>query len=110
MGSWASGNFDNDSALDFLSDVIKNVDQDIRPPEDVEDIDMLMGAVAIRKALVELVPANPPPREQIEELKDAVLQLYDDEIDSLDPSEETKIERRRVIEKTFDDFLKLLKE
>jgi hypothetical protein len=110
MGAWASGNFDNDAALDFLSDVIKNVDQDLKPPEEVEEIDMLMAAVTIRKALVELCHANAPPREQIEELKDAVLQIYDDEIDGLEPDEEYKIERRQVIEKTFDDFLKLLKE
>lgn len=110
MGSWASGNFENDAALDLLSDVVKNLDQELTAPDEVEDIDMLMGAVAIRKALVEHLPANPPPREQIEELKEAVLQLYDDEIDSLEPEEEYKAERRQVIEKTFDDFLKLLKE
>jgi hypothetical protein len=108
MGTWAEGNFDNDSALDFVSDIAKDVAGEMGPPEEVEDVDLVMSAVAVRKALVEHCHAPPPKRAEIESLKSAVLSIYDEQIDGLEPDPEYKVARRRVIAETFDQFLGLL--
>lgn len=108
MGTWDAGNFDNDSALNFVSGVADGVRQEMAPPEEVEEIELVMAAVAIYKALVAHCHAPPPAATQIGELKDAVLQLYDAQIDELDPDPEFKTQRRGVIEQTFDEFLRLL--
>jgi hypothetical protein len=108
MGTWAEGNFDNDYALDFVGDIANEVAGEMSAPEMVEDVDLVMAAVAVRKALVEHCHAPAPKHAEIEKLKLAVLAVYDKEIDGLDPGEEYKEKRRAVIEKTFDDFLMLL--
>jgi hypothetical protein len=110
MGAWAEGNFDNDTALDLVVGVARDVAKEMSAPSCVEDVDLVMAAVAVRKALVEHCCAPWPERAEIESLKSAVLSVYDEEIDGLEPKADYKFGRRRVIEETFDQFLALLKE
>ena len=57
----------------------------MRPPSGFEDIDLIMAAVAMRKALVEHCHAYAPKRVEIEALRDAVLTVCDAEIEELHP-------------------------
>ena len=108
MGTWAEGNFDNDSALDFVEEIADTVAKEIAEPDGVEDIELVMAAVAVQKALVEHCHAPPPEKSLIESLKSSILKVYDREIDDLDPDPEYKGARRRVIEQTFDEYLGIL--
>jgi hypothetical protein len=108
MGTWAEGNFDNDAALDLLADISATVSQEMSPPEHVEDVDLVMAAVAVRRILIERCHASRPERDEIEQLKNAVLSVYDAQIDGLAPDQDFKVKRRRVIEATFDGLLALL--
>ena len=108
MGTWAEGNFDNDCALDFVSDIARSVAEEMAPPDEIEDLDLVMAAVAVRKTLVEHCHAPPPSRESIESLKAEVISMYDEEIDALEPADDYKTARRTVIVDTFDQFLALL--
>jgi hypothetical protein len=108
MGAWAEGNFDNDTALDLVAGVAKDMANESKLPSDVEDIDLVMAAVAVRKALVEHCRAPKPKIAEIEALKASVLALYDENIDDLDPDPDYKTGRRQVIAETFDQFLALL--
>jgi hypothetical protein len=67
-----------------------------------------MAAVAILKTLIEHCRAPRPERNEIVALRDSLLAVYDAEIDGLDPDPEFKVERRKVIERTFGEFLNLL--
>ncbi len=53
MGVWAEGNFDNDAALDLVAGIAAEVAEEMSLPDEVEDIDLVMAAVAVRMALVE---------------------------------------------------------
>jgi len=108
MGAWAEGNFDNDTALDLVAYVADNVAKEMSPPSQAEDIDLVMAAVAVRKALVEHCYAPPPKRSEIQTLKEVVLSVFDEQIDSLKPTPQYKANRRRTIADTFDKFLRLL--
>ena len=108
MGVWGAGNFDNDYALDFVSEIAETVKDELSPPEDVEDIEVVMGAVAVYKALVEHCSAAPPTSEELLSLKQSIIDIYDKSIDELDPAPDYKVARRQVIIETFDGFLELL--
>jgi hypothetical protein len=108
MGTWSSENFGNDAALDLVCSVANNVKKELAAPSGVEDLELVMAAVAILKALIEHCHAPRPDSSEIIALRDKVLAIYDAEIDELDPSPEFKAERRKVIEQTFDEFLALI--
>jgi hypothetical protein len=108
MGAWADGNFDNDSALDFVADIANDVAREMAPPGGVEDIDLVMAAVAVCKTLVEHCHAPHPDRAKIESLKAEVLSMFDEQIDELEPKPDYKVGRRAAIVATFDEFLALL--
>jgi hypothetical protein len=108
MGTFAEGIFDNDSAFDLVTDVAREVAKEMTPPDEVEDIPLVMGAVVIHRTLVEHCRAPAPARDKIESLKSAVLELYDAKVDGLRPAADFKAARRAVIVNVFDDYLKLL--
>lgn len=110
MATWAEGNFDSDSAMDFVSDIARELRKEMSPPEEVEDLGLVMAAVAMLQTLVEHCHAPAPKIAEIESLRKQVLSVYDEQIDGLDPDDDFKEKRRGVIEKTFDEFLELLKQ
>jgi hypothetical protein len=116
MGVSGSGNFENDSALDYIGDVVKNhineVEQIINSNVDgsgfgVEDTDVIMAAIEVIIALCEKCYAVPPKLQLIENWKRLTLEVYDNEIDELRPDPDYKIERRQVINDTFEKLEKL---
>ena len=105
MGIWGPGPFESDEALDYVADVVKKVEEEMKEPSGVEDTHVLVTALAVRLAMIQHCHASPPDRSVIEALRDKVLAVYDDEIDQLQPAKGFKEARRAVIEKTFEDLL-----
>ena len=66
-----------------------------------------MPSVAIIKVLSEQCGAAPPKPEVIEEWRSKYLAIYDEQIDDLDPNPDYKVERRKVIDETFVELIKL---
>lgn len=108
MGAWGPGNFDNDTAMDFVHDVSKTLAAEMAPREFVEDIDITMAGVAMRLVLVKYCHGPVPDREEIENLRKAILEVYDRQIDGLAPKPDYKKGRRAVMDETFRELLRLI--
>jgi len=114
MGTWAAGNFSNDGSLDYVGQLIDQLtDTVVRCFTDGNaDLDEggeseLMPSVAIIKVLSEQCGAAPPKPDVIEGWHSKYLAIYDEHIDDLDPNPEYKVERRKVIDETFVELIKL---
>ena len=114
MGTWAAGNFSNDGALDYVGDLIDQLTKNRCRllQNDNADLDEggeseLMPSVAIIKILSEQCGAAPPKPEVIEKWRSQYLEIYDDQIDGLDPIPDFKAERRKVIDETFTGLIQL---
>ena len=105
MGTWDSGNFDNDTALDFLGNITDEIAKELYDPEGVEDIDLIMAAVSTYSALLAECPVHVPDPESLVKLRDSVLRVYDAKIDELEPKGDYKADKRRIIEETFSTLL-----
>jgi len=93
MGTWSSGNFDNDAAQDILSiarDVFwPQIDGFLRSDRaTVEDIDETLACIAIHLALIKGVGVKPPDREFSTALRQKIVRIYDEQIDGLKPKPE----------------------
>ena len=108
MGTWGSGVFDSDAAGDFVADIAREVARELHPPEEIEDIDIILAAVAMTTALVTHCGAPRPDRGEIVRLRAGVLKVYDDQVDGLEATLKFRTERRKVIERTFDELLAAL--
>lgn len=110
MGTWAEGNFDNDGSLDYLAGLnhqlttaIEEVLADqmrVRLDEDGEAI--LMPSVEILALLCERYNAAPPKETTVQQWRKKYLQVFDKQIDGLQPKADFKTRRRRVIDHTFE--------
>jgi uncharacterized protein DUF4259 len=120
MGTWGPGNFENDAALDFLDE---EIDRHVRAIEDIladsqrflldEDAEgELMPRVAILSLLLEHCGGvlNPAHEPDVGTWKSRYLEMYDDQIDDLEPSGDYEMQRRAVIAATFDRLLSLHQE
>jgi hypothetical protein len=113
MGTWGPGNFENDAALDFIDE---EIDRHVRAIEAIfadsqrfsldEDAEgELMPRVAILALLCELGVLNNPA--DVSAWRARYLEMYDDQIDNLEPKGELKLQRRAVIAATFDTLIRL---
>ncbi len=120
MGTWGPGNFDNDAALDFIDE---EIDRHVRAIEAIfadsqrfqldEDAEgELMPRLAILALLLEHSTGVFDPRDapDVGAWKARYLEMYDDQIDGLEPSGEYKLQRRAMIAATFDTLIKLQQE
>lgn len=109
MGTWGPGNFQNDGALDYLSEIVGQLVRNITDafkgtkadPDELGD-SVLMPSVAILAVLCEHCNAHLPQKDRIREWKRKYLQNWDSHIDELDPKPDYKLRRREVISATFD--------
>jgi hypothetical protein len=117
VGTWGQGNFENDAALDFLGEEIDRhitaieaifADSDrFRLDEDAE------GELLPRVAILMLLSAqcggvfglNNEP--DVSAWKTRYLEMYDDQIDGMEPGGDYKQQRRAVIADTFDTLITL---
>jgi hypothetical protein len=109
MGTWGTGNFANDGALDYLGELVGRLAarvEELLGSVRGADLDEggeseLMPSVEIVSVLVERCNAVPPRASVVRGWRERYLRLYDAQIDALDPDTGFKGERRRVIEATF---------
>ncbi len=113
MGTWGTGNFDSDGALDFVAELtnqlVGRIEQcfaEGRANLDEDGEDVIVPSVQILSILHEHCDAAPPEVEMVSTWKQRYLLIYDEQIDALDPQPGYKVERRRIIEETFDTLEK----
>lgn len=102
MGTFGGGNFDNDAALDILDAVRAVVDPEIdgfvqSDDAGVEDLEQVIACIAIKIALIEQCNLEPPSPEEARSLQDKILDIFDREIESLEPVDGYVEDRRKVI-------------
>ena len=117
MGTWGPGNFDSDEAVDYVSglvdgfvDTVEQLFAQGRADLDDQGEGKLMPTVEVISVLCDWcrsgAPAirevTPPHPELIRRWKQQYLEIYDDQIDGLLPSEGFAEERRAHIVGTFD--------
>jgi hypothetical protein len=110
MGTAGAGVFENDAAMDARDDVANHITAAI---EDflsaatfgVEDTESVVAYVALLTSLIETCQASGPSPQEAAGWRDKVLEVFDSEIDELEPAPGFKEERRTVIVATFEHFL-----
>lgn len=121
MGTWGAGNFDSDDSREFLDETIEKFHktiEDCLQPENFEVFflehfgePMLMPTVDMIVTLCEHYHSS--PRLEVEKVnywKELYLRVYDETVDTFGPKAEWKINRRKVIEDTFNKLEALAKE
>ncbi|NUP52291.1 MAG: DUF4259 domain-containing protein [Catenulispora sp.] len=113
MGTWGSGNFDNDTALDHESIVVARLLTEVAEaiagdPAEIEPDQYWGVAVPCNLELLHLLSqagyANDhlPEAEVIEEWKRTYMAVWERAIDDLGPEPYYKEDRRVVLNRTFD--------
>lgn len=108
MGTWGSGNFESDGALDMLGDLTDEIAAAIdeilaNGTADADELgeSHLVPRVAILDALCKQCSSSPPEPDRVVGWRDAYLAVYDRSMPELDPTGEFLAERRAVIVATF---------
>ena len=111
MGTWGPGNFDNDSANDYVDEFSREladkIEQFFAGDEDECDFEeegegVIIPTVEILAVICEECSGLPPAPDVVAGWKTKYLRIYDENIDYLSPTPEQKSGRRKVIEETFD--------
>lgn len=115
MGTWGTGNFDNDTAADHLSGLTGRLVREVADamagdPVELEADEYWGNAVPCNVEILTLlagrwVGVTLPPAETVEAWKAAYLSAWEASIDGLEPTPEFRAERRAVLERTFDALL-----
>ncbi|GGS16706.1 DUF4259 domain-containing protein [Streptomyces griseoviridis] len=114
MGTWGSGNFESDTALDHLSLVTDRLVTDITDamtgdPVALEPDEYWGVAVPCNVELLHTLAqagrtTGLPAPETIESWKRTFMAIWERAIDELEPSPAHKEQRRAVLHRTFDDL------
>jgi hypothetical protein len=115
MGTWSHGNFDDDTSADHLSELtgklVKEIRDAMRNPDEIQPDEYWGCAVPCNIEILTLISAQKwvgtilPTHDEATQWKSTFMQVWDACIDDLDPKPEYKIQRRAVLEKTFNDLL-----
>lgn len=111
MGAWGAGVFDNDEALDVLTDASKVATTEIDgffnnlDRVNFEDIDCVLACIAIQTALITACGAPRPTKAYAESIHRRMLEIYDSEIDDYEPEPEYRESRRAVIAETLKQYV-----
>lgn len=112
MGTWNVGNFDSDEALDYVGELMDELEGRVdgffcsNDPDLVEGESMVLPTIAIMQLLSEHTGAAPPKPERIEKWQEKYLAVFDAQIDDFEPEGVYKGKRREVIARTFKGFEK----
>lgn len=116
MGTWAHGNFDNDTALDWLDDItaqlLDEISEAMDSPETLQadelDADLVPCRIELLCAMAEKgMPPQWPDVQVLAQWKQIFLQAWDASIDELEPTADYKRDRRNTLVATFDRMLAL---
>ena len=115
MGTWGSGNFENDTAADFLSELTSGWIEEIREamsspelmePDEYEGVTVpCLVEFLVMMAEKSLAGSMLPSPEETEEWNKVYLDVWDNYIDELEPDGDYKIERREVLSDIFDKLI-----
>jgi hypothetical protein len=116
MGTWGFGNFDSDAACDLRDEEVRRLRADFETLLQsgecrVEDLDIMMAALAMYMVLLRHCGGEPVPDERtVIAWRDGFLRVLEEGADDLDPTGTFKGPRREVIEGTFTQLLALVRE
>jgi GT2 family glycosyltransferase len=107
LGTWGAGNFDNDSAVDYivrLADDLETKIDEILADEDLSALDeygegVLMPSIVLISLLYDHCHAPTPDLEKVQSWKQKYLAIFDDQIEGAKPEYAEK--RRLTIVETF---------
>jgi hypothetical protein len=113
MGTWGSGNFDNDAALDYVAGVVGPLVAQLQAVVDnpslaEADEDGGTECLVAAELLISLSQYYTDPTltpQLVTDCRDVVLSEWENTIDDLDPDQEYKTERRAVMQQTFAQLL-----
>ncbi|MFI7278100.1 DUF4259 domain-containing protein [Streptomyces sp. NPDC049879] len=121
MGTWDSGNFDNDTAAEHLAMVIGRLVDEIvaamaGDPVGIEP-DEYGGVVVPCNAELLTVLARAgygagalPGRAVVEEWRRRFVEVWERTIDGLEPTPEYRAKRRAILDRTFDGLAEVAAE
>lgn len=119
MGVWGPGNFEEDTAADHLSTLtahlIREIQDAIVDPALIEPDEYWGVAVPCNIQLLTLIAKQKfvgcviPEVETVKAWKAIYMEVWERRIDTLKPKPKHKTDRRKVLEKTFNDLLKMAK-
>ena len=109
MRTWGEDNFANEGARDYLAllsaKLVATISEifvdDERLALDEDGESMFMPSVELLALLCERYGVTPPKPSSVQQWLEKYLQLYDRSIDKYSPDRRFRVERRKVIEKTF---------
>ncbi|WP_406110641.1 DUF4259 domain-containing protein [Kitasatospora purpeofusca] len=115
MGTWGSGNFESDTALDHLSAVVGRLVEEVAEamdgdPVGIEPDEYWGEAVPCQLELLHVLAQaghateGLPKAEVIEGWKETFMAVWERSIDGLEPKPRYKKERREVLIRTFDQL------
>jgi hypothetical protein len=115
VGTWGSGNFESDTALDHLSIVVARLVTEVAEamagdPVEIEPDEYWGVAVPCNLELLHVLDqagythGNLPEAGVVEEWKKTFMAVWERNIDGLEPSPGFKEERRSVLSRTFDQL------
>ncbi|MGY0465699.1 DUF4259 domain-containing protein [Kitasatospora sp. cg17-2] len=115
MGTWGSGNFESDTALDHLSAVVGRLVEEVAEamagdPVGLEPDEYWGVAVPCQLELLHVLARSGhasgelPEAEVVEGWKETFMAVWERTIDGLEPKPEYKKQRREVLIRTFDQL------
>ncbi|MFJ4793667.1 DUF4259 domain-containing protein [Kitasatospora purpeofusca] len=113
MGTWGSGNFESDTALDHLSAVVGRLVEEVAEamagdPVGLEPDEYWGVAVPCQLELLHVLAqaghagGELPEAEVVEGWKETFMAVWEHSINGLEPKPEYKKQRREVLIRTFD--------
>jgi hypothetical protein len=115
MGTLGAEVFENDSAIEaYLAEVgklVRRIDDVVDNPDfEIEETESDLAIVHMLRVLGEHCRPIPLAAARLEAWKQRFLEVYDEEIDGLEPTDAYKKERRQVIVRAFDDLGRFVRE
>jgi len=113
MGAWGAGNFQDDTALDWLrlsvrQPIVEEIQSWLKK-HDEGNGPAIIAAVEVLALLCERLPAEPPRPEEVTAWQRSYLRGWNRYIDGLEPTPEYKAKKLEVIKTTFEKLLALSK-
>jgi hypothetical protein len=115
MGTWGPGNFDNDGAHDYANELVHQLRERVAKAFkkkhgaaiDGDGEEVVVPSIFIMGLLATHCKAALPESSLLTEWKAKYLEIYDDQIDGLEPQGDYKQRRRRTITNTFSKVIRL---